>query len=78
MIGNIVVSWVVTLPAGGILAAIFFFIFKVTCVNDPVEDSQFLSSVGKTRVLSCWVKLKIGRAACRERGWISAVAVSLK
>lgn len=28
VIGNIVVSWVVTLPAGGILAAIFFFIFK--------------------------------------------------
>lgn len=28
VIGNIVVSWVVTLPAGAILAAIFFFIFK--------------------------------------------------
>ncbi len=28
VIGNIVMSWVVTLPAGGILAAIFFFIFK--------------------------------------------------
>jgi len=28
VIGNIVVSWLVTLPAGGILAAIFFFIFK--------------------------------------------------
>jgi PiT family inorganic phosphate transporter len=28
VIGNIVVSWVITLPAGGILAAIFFFIFK--------------------------------------------------
>ena len=28
VIGNIVVSWIVTLPAGGILAAIFFFIFK--------------------------------------------------
>jgi len=28
VIGNIVVSWVVTLPAGGVLAAIFFFIFK--------------------------------------------------
>ncbi len=28
VIGNIVVSWVMTLPAGGILAAIFFFIFK--------------------------------------------------
>ena len=28
VIGNIVVSWVVTLPAGGILAAIFFYIFK--------------------------------------------------
>jgi PiT family inorganic phosphate transporter len=28
VIGNIVISWVVTLPAGGILAAIFFFIFK--------------------------------------------------
>jgi len=28
VIGNIVVSWVVTLPAGGILAALFFFIFK--------------------------------------------------
>ena len=28
VIGNIIISWVVTLPAGGILAAIFFFIFK--------------------------------------------------
>lgn len=28
VIGNIVISWVVTLPAGGILAAIFFFIFR--------------------------------------------------
>ena len=28
VIGNIVLSWLVTLPAGGILAAIFFFIFK--------------------------------------------------
>ena len=28
VIGNIVVSWVVTLPAGGILAALFFFLFK--------------------------------------------------
>ena len=28
VIGNIVISWVITLPAGGILAAIFFFIFK--------------------------------------------------
>ncbi len=28
VIGNIVVSWVVTLPAGAILAATFFFIFK--------------------------------------------------
>ena len=28
VIGNIVVSWVVTLPAGGILAALFFFVFK--------------------------------------------------
>lgn len=28
VVGNIVISWVVTLPAGGILAAIFFFIFK--------------------------------------------------
>ncbi|MDJ0740028.1 MAG: inorganic phosphate transporter [Gammaproteobacteria bacterium] len=28
VIGNIVISWVVTLPAGGILAAVFFFIFK--------------------------------------------------
>jgi PiT family inorganic phosphate transporter len=28
VIGNIVVSWVVTLPAGGILAAIIFFILK--------------------------------------------------
>jgi PiT family inorganic phosphate transporter len=28
VIGNIVVSWIVTLPAGGILAAIFFFVFK--------------------------------------------------
>jgi len=28
VLGNIAVSWVITLPAGGILAAIFFFIFK--------------------------------------------------
>ncbi len=28
VIGNIVVSWVVTLPAGGILAALLFFLFK--------------------------------------------------
>jgi len=28
VIGNIVVSWVITLPAGALLAAIFFFIFK--------------------------------------------------
>ncbi|MCK5697925.1 MAG: inorganic phosphate transporter [Gammaproteobacteria bacterium] len=28
VIGNIVVSWVITLPAGAILAALFFFIFK--------------------------------------------------
>jgi len=28
VIGNIVVSWVVTLPAGGILAALFFYLFK--------------------------------------------------
>ena len=28
VIGNIVVSWVVTLPAGALLAATFFFIFK--------------------------------------------------
>jgi len=28
VIGNIVMSWVVTLPAGGILAAAFFFMFK--------------------------------------------------
>ncbi len=28
VIGNIVVSWVVTLPAGAILAALFFFLFK--------------------------------------------------
>ncbi len=28
VIGNIVISWIVTLPAGGILAAIFFFILK--------------------------------------------------
>ena len=28
VVGNIVTSWVITLPAGGILAAIFFFIFK--------------------------------------------------
>ncbi|MGB5832063.1 MAG: inorganic phosphate transporter [Thiohalocapsa sp.] len=30
VIGNIVISWVVTLPAGAILAAIFFYIFKAT------------------------------------------------
>ena len=28
VIGNIIVSWVVTLPAGGILAALFFFMLK--------------------------------------------------
>ena len=28
VIGNIVISWIVTLPAGGILAALFFFVFK--------------------------------------------------
>jgi len=28
VVGNIVVSWVITLPAGAILAAIFFFLFK--------------------------------------------------
>jgi PiT family inorganic phosphate transporter len=28
VLGNIVISWIVTLPVGGILAAIFFFIFK--------------------------------------------------
>ncbi|MCB1764162.1 MAG: inorganic phosphate transporter, partial [Gammaproteobacteria bacterium] len=28
VIGNIVVSWIVTLPAGGIVAAILFFMFK--------------------------------------------------
>jgi PiT family inorganic phosphate transporter len=28
VIGHIVVSWVVTLPAGGLLAAAFFFMFK--------------------------------------------------
>ncbi len=28
VLGNIVVSWVITLPVGGILAAIFFFVFK--------------------------------------------------
>jgi PiT family inorganic phosphate transporter len=28
VIGKIIVSWVVTLPAGGILAALFFFMLK--------------------------------------------------
>ena len=28
VLGNIVISWIVTLPVGGILAAIFFFVFK--------------------------------------------------
>jgi len=28
VLGNIAVSWVITLPVGGILAAIFFFLFK--------------------------------------------------
>ena len=35
VIGGIIVSWVVTLPAGGILAALFFFtlkgIFGISC-----------------------------------------------
>ncbi len=28
VLGNIVISWVITLPVGGILAALFFFVFK--------------------------------------------------
>ena len=28
VIGNIIMSWIVTLPAGGILAALFFFMLK--------------------------------------------------
>ena len=28
VLGNIVVSWIVTLPAGGIMAALFFFVLK--------------------------------------------------
>ena len=28
VLGNIVISWIVTLPVGGVLAAIFFFVFK--------------------------------------------------
>ena len=28
VIGNIIISWIVTLPAGGILAALFFFTLK--------------------------------------------------
>jgi PiT family inorganic phosphate transporter len=28
VIGNIVISWLVTLPAGALLAAIFFYLFK--------------------------------------------------
>lgn len=28
VLGNIVVSWIITLPVGGILAAMFFFVFK--------------------------------------------------
>jgi PiT family inorganic phosphate transporter len=28
VIGNIVLSWLITLPAGAILAAVFFFLFK--------------------------------------------------
>ena len=28
VIGNIIVSWLVTLPVGGLLAAVFFFMFK--------------------------------------------------
>ncbi len=28
VIGNIVVSWLITLPAGAVLAAAFFFLFK--------------------------------------------------
>ena len=28
VIGNIVISWVVTLPVGGVLAALFFFTLK--------------------------------------------------
>ncbi|MGB5733347.1 MAG: inorganic phosphate transporter, partial [Thiohalocapsa sp.] len=28
VIGNIVISWVVTLPAGALLAALFFYLFK--------------------------------------------------
>ena len=28
VIGSIIMSWVITLPAGGILAALFYFMFK--------------------------------------------------
>jgi PiT family inorganic phosphate transporter len=28
VIGNIVISWLVTLPAGAVLAALFFYLFK--------------------------------------------------
>ena len=28
VIGNMIMSWVITLPAGGILAALFYFMFK--------------------------------------------------
>jgi len=38
VIGNIVMSWLITLPAGAILAAGFFFLFKGTLKRETVND----------------------------------------
>jgi PiT family inorganic phosphate transporter len=36
IVRNIMLSWIVTLPAGGILAILFFFLFKGMFYNGPV------------------------------------------
>ena len=36
VVRNIMLSWIVTLPAGGILAILFFFLLKGIFYNGPV------------------------------------------